>query len=499
MSTDLLDVRLQQMKLKEQEVAFRKNLPHLHGWKWYPWARKFFESRNHFNFLCAANQISKSSTQIRKAIHWATAVELWNDLWSTRPFIFWYFYPNKSTATEEFEKKWVTQFLPKAEFKKHPRYGWREEYKDKQIYAIHFNTGVTLYFKSYAQDEHDLQSSSVDAMFCDEELPADLYSELQFRLTATDGYFHMVFTATLGQEFWRLTIEERGEDENFKDAFKLQVSMYDCLFYEDGMPSRWTHERIERIKNGCKSEAEIQRRVYGRFVVDGGLKYPSFERNRNINRQITPIPHDWLIYTGCDIGSGGEEAHPAAIAFVAVRPDMKFGRVFLGWRGDSEVTTAGDVLLKHEELRGSMIPVRQNYDWAAKDFSTIATRLGKNFQHAEKSHEIGESMLNVLFKNRMLVIDDEPELRKLVGELTTLKKATAKSKAKDDFIDAMRYAVTTIPWDFTAITGEKIPGPDPTTMSHEERDRRGLQTLEEQLEAFSPEEELDAWDELMDI
>jgi phage terminase large subunit-like protein len=456
------------------------------------------------SFLCTDKYIvtHNSSTQIRKCIDWATNKKKWPKLWRTAPLQFWYLYPNKSTATVEWEKKWKTQFMPKGTMKEDPVYGWREEYKHKEVFAIHFNSGVSVYFKTYGQDVQDLQTGTVDAIFADEELPEEIYSEVNMRIAATEGYFHLVFTATLGLEMWRLTMEEKGHDELFKDALKLQVSMFDCLFYEDGTPSHWTKERIQKIINSCKSEAEVLRRVYGRFVVDGDLKYPGFIRAKNINRTVTPIEPSWHIFSGTDIGSGGTEAHPAAIAFIAVRPDFKFARVFKGWRGNGVVTTAGDVLQKHTEMKGNMVMTGQFYDWQSKDFHTISTRTGETFLPAEKSHDIGEQILNVLFKNGMLLIDDLPELKPLVTELVSLKKSTAKTKAKDDFCDALRYGVTRIPWDWTAITGAVIETtPDPyAKMGEEERARRGIesQTLEEQLSAFTPEEELDEFNELLE-
>jgi len=81
----LLDIKLEQYKLLQEKRKIQALLPHLYSWPWYPWARAFFESRNKINLLCAANQISKSSTQIRKCIHWATATELWPSLWKTTP------------------------------------------------------------------------------------------------------------------------------------------------------------------------------------------------------------------------------------------------------------------------------------------------------------------------------------------------------------------------------------------------------------------------------
>ncbi len=463
--------------LKEKQIKLREGLPFLYGWKWYPWARQFFESTNHMNFLCAANQVSKSSSQIRKCVDWATDQSKWPTLWpANKPMQFWYLYPTGNQANAEWLTKWQ-QFLPRGEYKDDPYYGWKEEKKQGNIYAIHFNSGVHVFFKTYAQDESALQTGTCDALFCDEELPTDLYDELIFRISASDGYFHMVFTATLGQEYWRLTMEPGSqEEENLPDAAKWTVSMYDCQFYEDGTPSHWTLEKIKLVENRCKSRNEVLKRVHGRFIMDiGGRKYPSFEQAKNV-KPGHPLPEGWHRYVGVDIGSGGTSGHPSAIVFIGVKPDFTEGRVFMGWRGDGIVTTASDVVNKFIEMKGQQVLSGQYYDWASKDFFEIATRMGHPFQQAEKSHEKGEQVLNVLFKSGMLAIYDDPELRKLAQELATLRKDAPKNKAKDDFTDALRYAATRIPWDWSVATrAEENPAPPPkplSAMQQEVTDRR---------------------------
>lgn len=462
--------KLNQKELMElAELRRRDSLPHLYGHKWYPWAWTFFTSTNKYNFLCAANQISKSTTQIRKFVHWATEPGLWSTLWPhSKPTQFWYFYPARPVATTEFHEKWVPEILPRGPMKTDPQYGWEEEMRNKDIYAIHFNSGVSIYFKTYEQDSQNLQSGSVYLLGADEELPFDLFQELRSRLASTNGYFCMVFTATLGQDEWRRTMEPVNEQEElFKNALKLQVSMYDCLKYRDGTNSHWTLERIKEIEQECATEAEVQRRVFGRFVVSSGLKFPSFNRGLN----VTPnekIPTNWSVYSGVDIGTGGESNHPAAIIFIAVRPDYKAGVVFRGWRGDGIVTTASDILEKYNSLlsyevpdaNGTLLkrhltPVIQSYDWQSRDFLNIATRAGLSFTPADKKRDAGANLLNTLFKLRMLsIMDNDPELAKLVVELTSLLDGTPKTKAKDDFCDALRYAAMHIPWDFEGVAGE---------------------------------------------
>ena len=61
--TEKLKKQEERLRLREERMGYMRGLPHLHGWKWYKWAREFFESTNRQNFLCAANQISKSLTE----------------------------------------------------------------------------------------------------------------------------------------------------------------------------------------------------------------------------------------------------------------------------------------------------------------------------------------------------------------------------------------------------------------------------------------------------
>lgn len=491
---ELIQLKNEQLLLEEQRLAIEQDLPHLYGWKFYKWSRAFFESTERENLLCAANQISKSSTQIRKAIHWATESDLWPRLWPRRPLQFWYFYPTYQTATIEFKKKWVPEFLPRGSMIDNAKYGWRAEYKNGVIVAVHFKSDVSIYFKTYAMDVMDLQSGSVDAMFLDEECPEDLLAELQMRLTAKGGYFHAVFTPTLGQEIWRCAFEERGKkNETYKTAFKQQVSMYDCLFYEDGTKSPWTLGAIQRAVNACKSDAQVQRRVMGRCVSDEGLKYQSFSRAKNVVPEGSILTKSWDIFVGADVGSGGEENHPSAIVFIAVNPQRTRGVIFKGWRGDDVITTASDVVHKVVELGAGLYVQQIWYDYSSRDFYTIAAGMQLNVEAAEKSHAIGEQVLNVLFRNCMLSIYDTADLDPLCVELTTLKAATPKRVAKDDYTDALRYAVTKIQWDWSVLNA-KVPVAEAKPKS--EIDERREFVSSEMIEAGSFQEEIASWNEL---
>jgi hypothetical protein len=449
--------KLQELKDLEAMQEIVDGLPHLHGFPWYKWAKEFFDSTNKENFLCAANQISKSSTQIRKAIDMATDNRKWKKLWpgllqGQKPNTFWYFYPTFDVWQAEFETKWEPDFLPRGKFKTHPLYGWTAEYDKGQIRKIIFNSGVTIYCKAYSQKVKDLQTGSVYSLFLDEELPMELLPELQARLNATDGYFNMVFTATLGQRHWEQTMEPKTrEDEKHPKAFKLQVSLYDCLEYVDGKKSTWTEDKIERAKAKCPTEAEVQRRIYGKFVKSQGLKYESFSIDRNMADRHQ-LPSTWATYVGIDPGSGGVSGHPAAIVFLKVRPDFKEGRVFKAWRGDGVPTDNSDILRKYREMKGDLPIQSMVYDYKDKDFFLVASKQGEPIQKADKARDAGAGLLNTLFKNNMLKLQrGDSEIDKLVSELCSLSNEVDKRKARDDLIDATRYVAMSVPWDFSDI------------------------------------------------
>ena len=454
------ELEAKRIELQELEhlIHLKESLPHLHGFPWYRWAKDFFDSRDKAAFLCAANQVSKSSTQIRRFIDWATDTSKWKELWPELlpgqvPNQFWYFYPTFDVWQNEFETKWVPDFLPRGPYKDHAQYGWKATYDKGLVKKIVFNSGVTIYCKAYSQKIKDLQSGSVHAIGLDEECPSEFMPELSARIRAVNGYLSAVFTATLGLEYWRRVMEPKNkEEELWPEAFKRSISLYDSQEYIDGTKSRWTNKRIERVIRECATQTEVERRVFGRFVKSEGLKFESFDLVRNMVAPA-PIPKSWGIFGGVDPGSGGKSGHPAAILFLAVRPDYRYGVFFRGVRMDGIPTANPDILKKYRELKGSMLCMAQVYDYKDKDFFLIAQSQGEAFQMADKGRDIGFGLMNSLFKNGMVQIQTgDPELQKLVDELMSLPAVTSARKDEtDDLSDAARYIAMAVPWDFAHI------------------------------------------------
>lgn len=450
---------LEKLERENEIVKMKEKLPHKFV-PLYKWQRKFLESTNRFNFVTAANQVGKSSISIIKSITWATETDLWPKLWPDkikqgRPITcFFYLYEDLNMATREFNEKWIKEWLPRGDMKNDPKYGWKAQYLHKKIHSLEFNSGVTIYFLGYSQDVMSMQAATVFALFCDEELIFTHYPELKARLSNTHGYFHMVFTATKAQEEWRLTMEEQGTDyELFKGAYKDQISLYECQEYETGKKTQWTNARIQEEINGYGTNEEVQKRIFGKFVKVTGLTFPAFDRKENVIVISTQrkLPEDWYTYVGIDIGSGGKSGHPSAICFVKVNKGFTRGYVYKTWRGDGISTTASDVLNQYRKMAENEDITNAYYDWASAEFGLIAQRSGEPMLKADKTKERGVQLINTLFRNKMLKIHEDEESRKLINELCSLSVETHKTKAKDDAIDSMTYAVTSIPWDFSCI------------------------------------------------
>lgn len=450
-SQSVTETRLKREKLLllEQQRQLQEDLPHLYAHKHYKWSRRFFDSTNKMAFLTAANQCGKSTTQIKKCIHWATSPDLWPKLWpraNRDAMQAWYLYPTRDVSTQEFESKWMP-LMPKCV--DHPVYGWKLERKMKYVYSLTFNSGFRLFFKHYSQQATDLQAGTCHAIFCDEELPVELLPELQMRLAATNGYFSMVATPTIGQEFWRECLED---GKHFKDALKICVSLYDCLVFEDGSKSHWSKHRIDQLKKACATEQEIDRRIYGKFVVSEDLVFPSFSRDRNLMPK-RKIPKDWSIWCGIDPGAGGikRTSSPSAITFLAVNPGMTEGEVFMTWRGDNEETTSSDLLLKYQEMCNEVgvRPVQTFYDWHKAEFAMVCSRKGVAVTMANKDRDSGFSTINTLFRLGVLRIHEGVyDNDKLVTEILNLRPVK-QLKKKDDLVDSTRYVIMGPNWDWT--------------------------------------------------
>ncbi len=407
----------------------------------------------------------------------AMRTELWPAYFGTKtkPSLFLYLYPDGRTGTTEFHEKWVKVYLPKGDMKNHPVWGWKVEFdrSTKHVEAIRFNSGVTILWRYYTQKPSSMQAISIDFAGLDEECPILHWDELMVRTSAKaglgSGLVATVFTATLGQPYLFDTMERQGQDdEKFPEAFKRQISLYDCLYYANGAPSEiFTKERIETdIIPMYSTDNEIKRRVFGRFVKDSGLLYGEFSGTLNVQPYDKSLVEGWQVYAGIDYGSGGMTGHPSSIAFVSVDASFFTAKVLFVWKSEKTAngyirTTQADLLKKFEELKRTLnIEPHSYFDWHATDLGILAMREGISMLPANKNYDHGVGLVNSLFKSQQLKIftgEGSGDTSHLIRELETVSTETLKKNRKDDCADALRYALSSCPMVITKLVAGKKP------------------------------------------
>jgi hypothetical protein len=228
----------------------------------------------------------------------------------------------------------------------------------------------------------------------------------------------------------------------------------------------WTKEAIQRIEQTLPSQREIEIRVHGLFKPsEDTLTYPTFDRDKHLIK-----PHnvsDWDLVCGIDYGIGGMNAHPPAIAIVAIKTDYEAARVVKLWKGDDgKKYTVDDVInvyLEFCKTLGLEQIANTYYDWACGEMGVIAENKGLNFQKADKSRDHGINLINSLLKNDMLLIFEQPDEEhiKICDEFETLSTDTNKRKSGvDDLIDAVRYAISKVLFSFKNIKIHNIDKPE---------------------------------------
>lgn len=488
-STELKIQKLQQLKAKKK---MQDELPHLYGYKLYPWVRRFRESFAKVAFLSAPNQTGKSLLcGMAKCVDWATDPNKWPKISKLeRPTLFFYFYPDLGLARREIQHKWIPQVLPRGDMKDHPLFGWKLTDNQKKL-AIQFNSGVEVVFCGYSQGKASLlalAASSPAAIFIDEEMDPILWPEVSMRTEATEGCINFFATPVECYPFYRDIFNRKSVIPN---ALVMTASLYDCLKFEDGSPGLYTREKIEARKAKLGSQAEIDKRVFGRYVTPDGIIFSGFDRSENY-RDNGPLPKDWMLFGGVDPGSGGVMGHPSAICIVAVNQDFSEGRVYRFWKARPEdgKITALQALEKYMDLTRDLQMTRQFYDWASADFGTFAMQAGVPFEKADKSHEHGIPLINSLFKNKCLSIDEDDEHLPLISELESLRHGIPKRKMVDDGVDALRYAITKLPWRVKSLVR-----PEVEIIDNEKKPAHREQFQTKKIIQDSVDEEIDFWNE----
>jgi len=198
------------------------------------------------------------------------------------------------------EEEFGTGFIPKHLFVDKPSLarGVTDAYDTIQV--RHVSGGIsTLGFKSYEQGREKFQSATLDFIWCDEEPPADIYSEILARFTATAGFVFITFTPLKGMS----TVVARFLSEPDIHRSDTVMTLYDAKHikpedYETILAKYPPHERDARIMG-------VPMQGSGRVfpISDEAITEPD----------LIYIPKHWTKLWGIDFGIG----HPFAAVLIA--------------------------------------------------------------------------------------------------------------------------------------------------------------------------------------
>lgn len=183
--------------------------------------------------------------------------------------------------------------------------------------TVIFKNGARLDFKSADAGREKFQGASLDAVWLDEEIPADVVEEIRMRLVDRAGDMLLTLTPVRREPYVRRLEQEPG-------TLVVEASTMDAA--RAGVLDLKAVEAI--AENLPQRQRDV--RIFGKHAQAEGLVYPEFSRDRNVvtprdgnlvTRDGTivapwPIPDDWHRFAAIDFGY----SNPTAIVLSAVNP-----------------------------------------------------------------------------------------------------------------------------------------------------------------------------------
>lgn len=226
--------------------------------------------------------------------------------------------------------------------------------------GIQHVSGGTSYVasKSYEKGRTKLQGQTLDLVWCDEEPPEDIYSELLARISARRGMIYLTATPLLGMSD---VISRFYEEDAHRFRVQMELSEAEHFPVED-------REAIEM----AYPEHEREARTKGIPMLGSGRVFPVAQKD--IEVEAFSIPDSWPRICGIDIGF----EHPFAAAWLAYDPDADCVYVYDVYK------KAKEVLSIHAHA------IRTHGDWIPVAWPKDATLLVESLRKEHKLNMLGD-------------------------------------------------------------------------------------------------------------
>ena len=300
---------------------------------------------------------------------------------------------------------------------------------------------VRLQFRSYEQGRENLQSATIDFVYCDEEPPTELLGELRARLGATGGFMYMAFTPLKGmtplvQEFWTRDNPEK---------FLVCMNIYEA--------SHYTPEKLKKIESlySNLSEAERKARMMGVPTMGTGLVYP-IENKEIMFDGFSDIPRRWKRLAAIDFGRG---EHPQAMVWGALDPVNDVLYIYDAVKTTHKtVAENASIIKRHGDWIPCCWPHDLNRETGVADpkktegykYKELYEQEGVNLTAEFSKNKDGSNKVEVgLIEVRQRMLDGRFKVSKYLSEWWKEKDIyrygddNKPIKEKDDLMDATRY------------------------------------------------------------
>jgi len=316
------------------------------------------------------------------------------------------------------------------------------------IKRLEWPNGSVTTFYSHDQDSAKLEGTNIDALFCDEPPPRNLWIAAYRGLRNNPDYFIVIAGTPISEPWLYEEIYQPWAMKKDKNIFIIQGSTYDNPF----LSQTWVKDFEARL-----TEDERASRIHGEFSHLQGRVFKEFTRQTHVYGYQT-WPEDWPVY--CAIDPHPRKPHTA---------------VWLGVTSDDvlvvidELKVEGDVeefakALKQKDKDGKYKIISRRIDnsgsgtdWNRDSFIAQLASFGVRTSPMRKSEkDVASSLqrIKLLLKNKQLRF-----LENCVNMISDMElyawqdyRNPAASgiqekprKIHDDMIDPLRYIIASNP------------------------------------------------------
>lgn len=280
---------------KERLVRLLRRKEELKKLRYSPSTKQliFHSHPGRFSVILGGNRSGKSMALCYEAVWWALGDHPFKKLPFHTPVRLWIMVSTQEVGSDVIWKEKLEPIIPHRFISKIRKSG-------PYISQIEFTNGSVITLKSYEKGETALQSASVHAVFCDEQVPWETYQELRQRISDIQGHMYFAFTPLIPSKELQEYIEYQpklGEKCDQAEMSVVKITRYDNPVFAD-----MTDEI--RQAEASMSGNQAATRIYGDWLLYSGRLIPHFN-DKCIVESFT-IPVDWRRALVVDPATTGE-------------------------------------------------------------------------------------------------------------------------------------------------------------------------------------------------